>query len=1082
MDNVIKQIDIDLYSPASYEVIYAQQGDNNSRVIELSLYDKGEAYCIPESVLVQMEGHRGDGSPFFRDDNCAASGSMIRATLDSDILYAHGTVEAKIVLRQPAKKESGKIYSEERDTILSTIPFRIHVQKNPCDKKKLEGEKRSLIDFLIQKFREVKEALSKHMDDKGNPHEVTKAQVGLGNADNTADKDKYVASADQLTTVRAIDGIGFNGTEPIVHYCICPTGGNTAAKTANLPHFQLTEGARAAVLFQYSNTAANPTLNISGTGARPIHYNGTAVSLANATILRGCCELIYDGLGHWLLTGRHTLVKGASETAYRDGLVSLTPDDIGASPSSHTHNYAGSASPGGSAISADKLGTDAGSTKRPVYFKNGVPIACEDISNYKEVTQAEYVRLTDSEKEDVVFYITDSDNSIPTATDTEKGLVIVDKALSLTSENPVQNKAIKAELDRKVDKASGKGLSTNDYTTAEKTKLEGIEAGANHYSLPPASASTRGGVKIGYTKNSQNYPVQLSEEKMFVNVPWTDTNTTYPLYFKTIDKDFQTKFRTQTKGSPGTSDYISAVRSNTDDNTYLPRYGAGLAWGRDDTHGYLNVSYSNPYAYIGGGNADRLNWVKQLAFMDSNVASATRAGTVFRNNDVDLSAASFDQNKWYPVTGTALPRNGLHSIRVYNYLDGGAVNWSTHSGKSYSCDMELLVLASGYGTTHAQSLCLNYECCWTLNNVNPAGYSQMGNSSIPVLWLRGGGRYHVTTDWDCTWTPRAASFSSTNQSVAPSTSNPGISINKSSVYANLNGNATSATKATQDGNGNAISSTYVKKSGDTLSGALQVAGESKFHQGAYTDPWPSHSCAIKATGDIGVTGTVKTSKMQVSSRGGNWIEGMALSNASISISNQNSATGYHPILAGKTKSNHIWNIGTIMDRAGFYGFKSGRTENNRDWALDIDVTTGAVSSTGSITAPSFIGNATSATNADTVDGKHASYFLPASGGTVSGTLKVTGDMTMEGNVRIKKASSNYGSIINIGDGNYIQISEETDDVLTVKAKQININSTNANSVYINGEKAVRYKILTQAEYNALPSSKNSNGVVYYITN
>ena len=222
--------------------------------------------------------------------------------------------------------------------------------------------------------------------------------------------------------------------------------------------------------------------------------------------------------------------------------------------------------------------------------------------------------------------------------------------------------------------------------------------------------------------------------------------------------------------------------------------------------------------------------------------------------------------------------------------------------------------------------------------------------------------------------------------------------------------------------------------------------------------------------------------MQVSSRGGNWIEGMTLSNASIGISDQNSATGYHPILAGKTKSNHIWNIGTIMDRAGFYGFKSGRTENNRDWALDIDVTTGAVSSTGSITAPSFIGNATSATNADTVDGKHASYFLPASGGTVSGTLKVTGDMTMEGNVRIKKASSNYGSIINIGDGNYIQISEETDDVLTVKAKQININSTNANSVYINGEKAVRYKILTQAEYNALPSSKNSNGVIYYITN
>lgn len=47
------------------------------------------------------------------------------------------------------------------------------------------------------------------------------------------------------------------------------------------------------------------------------------------------------------------------------------------------------------------------------------------------------------------------------------------------------------------------------------------------YSLPAASSSARGGVKIGYTANGKNYPVQLSEEKMYVNVPWTDNNTTY---------------------------------------------------------------------------------------------------------------------------------------------------------------------------------------------------------------------------------------------------------------------------------------------------------------------------------------------------------------------------------------------------------------------------------------------------------------------------------------------------------------------------------------------------------------------------
>ena len=56
--------------------------------------------------------------------------------------------------------------------------------------------------------------------------------------------------------------------------------------------------------------------------------------------------------------------------------------------------------------------------------------------------------------------------------------VTVDSALSDTSTNPVQNKVIKAALDAKVPAVSGKGLSTNDYTTAEKTKLSGIEAGA----------------------------------------------------------------------------------------------------------------------------------------------------------------------------------------------------------------------------------------------------------------------------------------------------------------------------------------------------------------------------------------------------------------------------------------------------------------------------------------------------------------------------------------------------------------------------------------------------------------------------
>ena len=57
--------------------------------------------------------------------------------------------------------------------------------------------------------------------------------------------------------------------------------------------------------------------------------------------------------------------------------------------------------------------------------------------------------------------------------------------------------AIQTQLGNKVDKVTGKGLSTNDYTTEEKNKLGGIEANANNYTLPTASASTKGGVKVG---------------------------------------------------------------------------------------------------------------------------------------------------------------------------------------------------------------------------------------------------------------------------------------------------------------------------------------------------------------------------------------------------------------------------------------------------------------------------------------------------------------------------------------------------------------------------------------------------------
>ena len=49
----------------------------------------------------------------------------------------------------------------------------------------------------------------------------------------------------------------------------------------------------------------------------------------------------------------------------------------------------------------------------------------------------------------------------------------------------------------KVDKVSGKQLSTEDYTTEEKTKLSGIDDNANNYTLPAATTTTLGGIIVG---------------------------------------------------------------------------------------------------------------------------------------------------------------------------------------------------------------------------------------------------------------------------------------------------------------------------------------------------------------------------------------------------------------------------------------------------------------------------------------------------------------------------------------------------------------------------------------------------------
>lgn len=72
----------------------------------------------------------------------------------------------------------------------------------------------------------------------------------------------------------------------------------------------------------------------------------------------------------------------------------------------------------------------------------------------------------------------------------------------------------------------GLGLDLKRKQLIGKLIEEIVEASIE--GIPAADSNNIGGIKTGYTQTEKNYPVALDEnKKAYVNVPWTDTNTTY---------------------------------------------------------------------------------------------------------------------------------------------------------------------------------------------------------------------------------------------------------------------------------------------------------------------------------------------------------------------------------------------------------------------------------------------------------------------------------------------------------------------------------------------------------------------------
>ena len=116
---------------------------------------------------------------------------------------------------------------------------------------------------------------------------------------------------------------------------------------------------------------------------------------------------------------------------------------------------------------------------------------------------------------------------------------------------------------------------------------------------------------------------------------------------------------------------------------------------------------------------------------------------------VDLSAATYDQNTWYTVVGEQLPQTGFAGIKVVVNLNSNTKpSWSTHSA-GFSVDFHIDTQASGWGTTYAETIIYsdNYNWC----PVSPVSYKQLNYGSIPILYLRGGGKYRVFSTYNASW-------------------------------------------------------------------------------------------------------------------------------------------------------------------------------------------------------------------------------------------------------------------------------------------------------------------------------------------
>ncbi len=439
MDNIIKQIEVDVYSPTFYEVIKAQQGDKNSRFVEFILFNQGEPYTVPDNAIVKLEGSRANKSPIIKP--CIIKDNSITIELDEDLLYYHGISHLKLVL-----------YEKDEKSILSTIPFTLSVQKNPLDSDKFEKDNYSLLNQLILQTETVNQNLEKHISDNDDPHTIiyeepdtiSKLTVGEKLSDTFGKLSKAVSDLishinDNIRHITSTERDNWEDAynKRHVHSNKDILNNTTASYTTEEKNKlnEIQEGAQVNVQSDWNITDPDSDAYIKN---KPSTYTKNEIDNKFSAL-----ETNID----W---------KESVDTFDDIASVHQNPQDgwtVNVKDTDYTYRYNGT----------EWIPISANAIPKATNSVDGL-LSKEDHASYDDANSKKHSHSNKSVIDKITQTLLDNWNAAYShISDNIKHITSTERSLWNTVSN-------------KVDKISGKGLSTNDFTTEEKNKLANLSS------------------------------------------------------------------------------------------------------------------------------------------------------------------------------------------------------------------------------------------------------------------------------------------------------------------------------------------------------------------------------------------------------------------------------------------------------------------------------------------------------------------------------------------------------------------------------------------------------------------------------